>query len=273
MTDKDYKVLTVFFDDYTTGFINRAVNAHPHETKKTHTVRVVENIVFLGEKLGLSPQQMLLAKAAALLHDIGRFSQFETYGTFSDHASKNHGALGVGVIREHRLLASWPMGEKKQIIRSIALHNAYHLPPGMDRDTLFLTRLLRDADKLDIFHVVTQNYLGLYPGENGYLTHNLPDDGLISKRLMDRILNEELIDSQQVHSVNDLKLLQVSWVFDINFKAAVEWVNLCDFISLIISTMPDSEQRTFLMAFMKAHVAKKMGEYGCQVSVLNGRSD
>ncbi len=273
MTDKDYKALAVFFDDYTTGFITRAVNAHPHVTKKKHTVRVVENIVFLGKKLGLSPQQMLLAKAAALLHDIGRFRQFETYGTFLDAASKNHGALGVGVIREHGLLASWPMREKKQIVRSIVLHNAYHLPPGMDRDTLFLTRLLRDADKLDIFHVVTQNYLRLDPGENGYLTHNLPDDGLISKRLFDRILNEELIDSQQVHSVNDLKLLQISWVFDLNFKAAVERVNRCDFISLIISTLPNSERRTFLMAFMKAHVAKKMEECGAQASVLNGRSE
>jgi len=258
MTDKDYKALTDFFDDYTTGFITRAVNAHPYLTKKIHTLRVVENIVFLGEKLGLSPQRMRLAKAAALLHDIGRFRQFETHGTFSDHASKNHGALGVGVIRKHRLLASWPMREKKQIIRSIALHNAYHLPRKMDRDTLFLTRLLRDADKLDIFHVVTQNYLGADFGENGYLTHNLPDDGLISKCLVDRVLNGELIDSRQVCSVNDLKLLQISWVFDLNFRAAVERVNSCDFISLIISTMPDSERRTFLMAFMKVHMVKKM---------------
>jgi hypothetical protein len=258
MTDKDYKALVIFFDDYTTGFINRAANAHPHVTKKNHTKRVVENIVFLGEKLGLSPQRMRLLKAAALLHDIGRFSQFETYGTFYDHASKNHGALGVGVIREHRLLASWPMREKKQIVRSIALHNSYHLPLKMDRDTLFLTRLLRDADKLDIFHVVTQKYLGADPGENGYLTHNLPDDGLISKRLVERILNEELVDNRQVQSVNDLKLLQISWVFDLNFKAAVERVNRCDFISLILSTMPSSEHLTILIAFMKAHMAKKM---------------
>ncbi len=258
MTDKDYKALVLFFDDYTTGFINQAVNAHPHLTKKKHTVRVVENIVFLGEKLGLSPQQMRLAKAAALLHDIGRFSQFETYGTFYDHASKNHGALGVGVIREHRLLSSWPMVEKKQIVRSIALHNSYHLPLKMDKDTLFLTRLLRDADKLDIFHVVTQNYLGADPGENGYLTLNLPDDGLISKRLFERILNGELIDNQQIQSVNDLKLLQISWVFDLNFKATMERVSCCDFIFRIISTMPNSERRTFLIAFMKAHMAKKI---------------
>jgi hypothetical protein len=127
----------------------------------------------------------------------------------------------------------------------------------MDGDTLVLTRLLRDADKLDIFHVVTQNYLGSAREENGYLTLNLPDDGLISKHLADRILNEKSIDNQQVFSVNDLKLLQISWVFDLNFKAAVERVNRRGFITSILSTLPDSAQRRSLMGFMKAYLAKK----------------
>jgi len=260
MTDADYKELTDFFDDYSSGFINRAANAHPHVTKKAHTARVVENMVFLGEKLDLSPRRMRVAKVAALLHDIGRFRQFETYGTFLDAASKNHGTLGVGVIREQRLLASWPKPEKRQIIRSVALHNAYRLPPGMDADTLYLTRLLRDADKLDIFHVLTQNYLGANPSENGYLTHNFVDDGLITKSLVDRILKKELIDSQQVCSVNDLKLLQISWVFDLNFKPAVRQVKDLDFIPLILSTLPNSDLLTSLDDFMKDYLVKKTGE-------------
>lgn len=259
MTDADYKALTDFFDDYSSEFITRAANAHPHVTKKAHTARVVENMVFLGTSLQLSPQQMWVAKAAALLHDIGRFTQFETYGTFLDTASKNHGALGAGVIREHRLLASWPIPEKRQIIRSVALHNAYRLPREMDRDTLFLTRLLRDADKLDIFHVVIQKYLGADPLENGYLTHNLVDDGLVSKFLVGRILKKELIDNRQVRSVNDLKLLQISWVFDLNFKPAIRQVNDLGFIPLILSTLPDSDLLTALADFMKDYLAKKAG--------------
>ncbi len=73
----------------------------------------------------------------------------------------------------------------KKNIRSIALHNAYRLPLGMDTDTLFLTRMLRDADKLDIFRVMIQKYLGTDPAENEYITHNLTDDGLVSKGLVD----------------------------------------------------------------------------------------
>lgn len=251
MTGSDYRALTDFFNDYSSEFIIRAANAHPHVTKKAHTARVVENMVFLGTSLQLSPQRLRVAKAAALLHDIGRFIQFEIHGTFLDAGSKNHGALGVGVIREHRLLASWPIPEKRQILRAVALHNAYHLPRGMDPDTLFLTRLLRDADKLDIFHVVIQKYLGADPLENGYLTYDLVDDGLISKSLVERILRKELIDSRQVRSVNDLKLLQISWVFDLNFKPAIRQVKDLGFIPLILSTLPDSDLLTSLADFMK----------------------
>ncbi|MBU3950579.1 MAG: HD domain-containing protein [Proteobacteria bacterium] len=255
MTDDDYQVLVDFFDGYTSGFITRNTNAHPHITKKEHTARVVENMVFLGKSLGLARQQMRMAKAAALLHDIGRFHQFETYGTFSDFASKNHGALGVGVIREHRLLATFPKVEKRQILRAIALHNAYQLPFGMDGESRFLTQLLRDADKLDIFNVVTRKYREADTAENGYLTHNLKDDGQISKTLMDQIFKKQLINNHQVQSLNDLKLLQISWMFDLNFKETIQRVDDLGYIPLILSTMPDSAHLAVLLDFMKAHMA------------------
>ncbi|MBU0973186.1 MAG: HD domain-containing protein [Proteobacteria bacterium] len=254
MTDDDYQALADFFDGYSSGFITRNANAHPHITKKEHTARVVENTVFLGKSLGLARQQMRTAQAAALLHDIGRFYQFETFGTFSDFASKNHGALGVGVIREHRLLASCPRVEKRRILRAIALHNAYQLPFGMDGETRFLTKLLRDADKLDIFNVVTRKYRAPDPAENGYLTHNLKDDGQISKTLMDQIFKKQLINNHQVRSLNDLKLLQISWVFDLNFKETIQQVDDLGYIPLILSTMKDPVHLAGLLDFMKAHM-------------------
>ncbi len=68
--------------------------------------------------------------------------------------------------------------------------------------------------------------------ENGYITHNLTDDGLVSKGLVDHILNKQLIDKQQIQSLNDFKLLQISWVFDLNFSAAIKRVEALGFIPL-----------------------------------------
>jgi len=255
MVDDEYKALAEFFDGYIGEFIARAQDLHPIVLKKEHTLRVVENIMFLGKELGISRQKMVVAKAAALLHDIGRFKQFETYGTFSDALSKNHAVLGVGVIREHRLLASCPRFEKKQIIRAIALHNRYQLPSGMDRDTLFLTRMLRDTDKLDILNVMVRKYLGADPAENGYMTLDLPDDGQVSGHIAGQVLKKKIIDNRQVRSLNDLKLLQISWVFDLNFKTSVKQMGQLGFIPSIISTMPDSDLMTSLADFINSHMA------------------
>ncbi|MCK5836488.1 MAG: HD domain-containing protein [Desulfobacula sp.] len=260
MTDDDYRIVKNFFDGYTRDFIARAEDSHPYVLKREHTLRVVENIVFLGKSLGLSSLEMGIAKTAALLHDIGRFIQYERYSTFSDPSSEDHAALGVQVIQEQDLMASCPPVEKARIIKAIALHNARNLPQGMDEDTLMLARLLRDADKLDIFGVMTQKYLGTDPEENGYITLNLKDDGLISEDLMTDILKKESIDNRKVSSLNDLKLLHISWVFDLNLREAVKRVDELEFIPLIISTMPDSQPLVSLLDFVKTYMKNNSGK-------------
>ena len=44
------------------------------------------------------------ARAAALLHDAGRFQQYAEYKTFSDALSEDHAELGVKVIQNSGLL-------------------------------------------------------------------------------------------------------------------------------------------------------------------------
>jgi hypothetical protein len=259
MVDEDYKALGNFFDDYTRGFISRATDSHPYVLKREHMLRVVENMVLLGKNLGLSGQEIKIAKAAALLHDIGRFSQYEIYGTFFDPSSKNHAGLGVKVIEEYNLLASLPGVEKTRIVTAIALHNVRYLPHGMDQDTLLLARLLRDADKLDILQVMTETYLDAGQEENGYITLNLRDDGRVSEDLMAGILKKELLDTRLVKSLNDLKLLQISWVFDLNFKETVKRLDELKFIPQIVSTMPNSKPLASLLDFVTDHMAKKTG--------------
>jgi len=254
MTHDDYGRIKIFFDGYTRDFISRAEDSHPYVLKREHTLRVVENMVFLGKSLGLSSQEMGIAKTAALLHDIGRFIQYERYATFSDPASENHAVLGVQVIQEQDLMASYPNIEKTRIIKAISMHNTRYLHRKMDTETLVLTRLLRDADKLDIFGVMTKKYLGTDPEENSYITLNLKDDGLISEDLMTDILKKESIDNRKVKSLNDLKLLHISWVFDLNFREAVKRVDELEFIPLIVSTMPDSKPLASLLDFVKTYM-------------------
>jgi putative nucleotidyltransferase with HDIG domain len=48
--------------------------------------------------------QLELAETIALFHDIGRFEQFKTYGTFDDRASENHATIGLKVLKATDIL-------------------------------------------------------------------------------------------------------------------------------------------------------------------------
>jgi hypothetical protein len=127
--------------------------------KRVHTKRVCITIRRLGRALRLPESDLQLAEAAALLHDIGRFSQYARYGTFRDRDSANHGRLGLRVINRHGLLAGVAPAERRHLARAVAFHNAARLPPLADKRSLFFLKLLRDADKLDIWRVVIGHHL------------------------------------------------------------------------------------------------------------------
>src|SRR5512144_591050 len=124
--------------------------------KQHHTHEVCQNALQIARDLGLSEEETLLAEAIALLHDVGRFSQYERYRTFDDSISVNHAALGVKVLLEKNVLQRLPMRDRDLIVDAITLHNVFSLPKELDQMTLRFARLVRDADKIDIMRVVIE---------------------------------------------------------------------------------------------------------------------
>ncbi|THB81464.1 MAG: HD domain-containing protein [Desulfobacteraceae bacterium] len=249
MTPLEFDRIAQFFDGYTRQFVSSAADPAPHRLKIEHTRRVCANIEYLCKALNKDENTLFTAKTSALLHDIGRFIQYDTFGTFSDRISANHAVLGVRVIHEHRLLNPLTRTEKSRIIKAVALHNVLSLHPRLDPDTLWLTRLLRDADKMDILKVMTDLYLHNPQDSEGYITWDLKDNGQMSDELIQRVFNKEMIDNTTLTSLNDLKLLQISWIFDLNFEPALKRVAELGYIPGIISTLPRSAKIERLLEF------------------------
>jgi len=130
------------------------------QLKKTHTARVSIGVRRLGRALNLGPCELRLAEIIGLLHDVGRFGQYARHRTFRDRDSENHGKLGLRVIGRHGLLSGFNPCEKRHIARAVALHNAARLPALTDASSLFFLKLIRDADKLDIWKVAIGHYNG-----------------------------------------------------------------------------------------------------------------
>lgn len=238
MKTKALDTLKQQFFDYADAFIDPGVADGPHVLKRDHTLRVCREIVDIGEALGLSGSDLILAQAIALLHDIGRFEQFKRYNTFFDPASINHAALGVEIIEAQRFLDPLAPEEKKLIIDAVKFHNAADLPGDRDGRTLFFMGLIRDADKLDIWKVVIDHYLNHGKKADKFIELGLEDRGGYSPEALQALFERRFVRSAAVKQLNDFKLMQISWVFDLNFTPTIARVKARQYIEKIASTMP-----------------------------------
>ena len=141
MTSDEFEQLKNWFYDYTGKFISDVSDPAPYMLKREHTIRVCNNIDMLSGSLRLEETERVLARTAGLVHDIGRFTQFKVYGTFSDPLSKNHAALGVGVLVKEGLPDILSAYERRMILRTVALHNRPTLPSKLSTGLLNLNTM------------------------------------------------------------------------------------------------------------------------------------
>ncbi len=249
-----------WFDQYVAGFTARG--AAPPDVvknvrlKKDHSERVVQEILLIAEGLGLDEKARRLAAVMALFHDIGRFEQYARYRTFVDNKSENHAALGVKILRQHQVLDCLPASVADLVCRVISYHNRAALPEDETGECLFYARLLRDADKLDIWRVVIDHYQRHNREDNPAIALGLPDTPGMSDRVCGDVVNGKIVDARHIKNLNDFKLLQIGWVFDINFTPALQQVRDRGYVESICRTLPPSDR----LAQIKKAVADRFDQ-------------
>lgn len=210
--------------------------------KEQHTQRVCNEIIAIGKELKLINNELRLAEIIALLHDIGRFEQFIRYRTFSDSKSENHAELGVKIIKEKNILKSFDPELQKIIMLSVKYHNWQELPCELTEPLLMFSKLIRDADKLDIWKVVTDYYYRKDKTKNNAIELDLSDTPEVSDKIIRDLIDKKNVNIKYVKSLNDFKLLQVGWIFDINFRPTMKYISERRYVELIRDVLPDSEQ-------------------------------
>lgn len=232
-----------FFDDYYNSFKNlNAEQQKNFKIKKDHSFRVAELTNTLAVKQGLGEDLLPLAFCAGLFHDIGRFQQFNDFETFDDNVSTDHAALSVEVIGAKGALSGLGKENEEAVHTAIFHHNKFDVPKNLGVDSLTLARLLRDADKLDILNVLCDYYENKKGQPNHTLTWDLPNGLKISEDVAKVILNRKPIQKQIVKNKIDLKVFQMSWVFDLNYKASFRILAQKRYIERIYDTLPKSEK-------------------------------
>jgi len=226
--------------------------------KENHTFRVYEKIIRIGQSLNLAGEDISLAGAIGLFHDVGRFRQIERYSTFNDSKSENHAALGIKVIEEAGVLLNLPEMDQHLIKKAIELHNLRDLPEDLPDRCLLFARLIRDADKLDILEVFTRYYTVKDNDYSSALDSYLPDTPGYSSVLINNILNGERCNYSDIKNRNDRKLLNLSWVYDINFTYTLSEIVKNEYIEKIIGTLPETDDINAIYKNIRAYTKERL---------------
>lgn len=265
MQEEDLVFFRKWFLDYVESFSSSDPLVRANiELKIEHTKRVCKNILLLAKSEKLGKEECRLAETIALFHDLGRFEQFTKYRTFKDSESENHAVLGVKILKKTRILSRLSEKEQNLILKAIEYHNLIEIPEYVNNscennssELLFHSKLIRDADKLDILKLISK---GCESKEdlNPALELYLPDTSGCSGPVIEAILNNKMAKIEDVKNRNDIKLLRLSWVFDINFPGTFTLLRDFRYLEIIQASLPETEDILRVRKHLKTYLEKQV---------------
>lgn len=226
------------------------------DIKINHSLRVLALAQRLTSALPLSIQLRELAHLAALFHDVGRFPQYARYQTFHDQQSVNHALQGVITLKAQQVLTGLPAAARKLVLAAVGLHNRRVLPASLDPLARLLTRVVRDADKLDIFAVMLAHFHPAAPpnkvvnlGLQMHPQHYTP-------AILAAVQQRQMVNYQDMVWVNDFKLLLCSWLYDLNFPESKKIVAERGYLAKLFAYLPEDPEFARLQEQLAADLAQ-----------------
>jgi len=229
-----------WYDGYYDSFKNCEPEVYRNIVLKyKHTMNVCGNITEIAHNLKLDENDIIISRIVALFHDLGRFEQFKKYKTFSDEKSVNHAALALEILEKYELLKGIEPDTKKMICDAIKNHNSVGIEENIGEKSKLFAKLIRDADKLDIFRIFVEYYES--PDKDESVALHLKDNENYTPELIDDILSGKTIRYGKLKFMNDFKLLKISWLFDINFSYSFDKILENNYINMIYDKLPKDE--------------------------------
>lgn len=213
---KDFNAHLQQFADYTSSY-------NPQDPlirlKLIHTMKVVVNMKELIREENIDPDIQEAALLCALYHDLGRFEQIRRYQTFIDSKSVPHADLSVSELKRTGFLKDRPEKEQEAILDAIAWHSLLKLPEMIEnQETETLAKLIRDADKLDIFRVFAQ--------EDAQNAAEKPLEGILKETITPEVAaslrNQQCVRKEDRKTSLDIWMTFLGFFYDFNYTASLK---------------------------------------------------
>jgi hypothetical protein len=118
--------------------------------------------------------------------------------------------------------------------------------------------LIRDADKIDIWKVVTEYYAVRHLRRNPALELDLPDTPEYNPEIMKELFENRIPDILKLNTLNDAKLLQIGWVFDVNFQPTFRILKGKRFLDSLFEHLSPTEELQQLRDHINRFLAEKL---------------
>ena len=223
------------------------------QLKVAHIERTSQMAKKIAENLDLEKEDIELAELIGLLHDIGRFEQLKRFNTFVDRESINHGEFGVEILfKEGKIRDFIDTSKYDEIIKkAIINHNRNRIEVGLSKRELLHAKIVRDADKIDIFYILTFDKI-----ETIYGTKNLQE-----QKITDEVFREFVEDKKINYKNNkneaDIVVSNFAYVYDFNFEFSLKYLYYKKYLETFYKRLTFSDEETMRRYNLIFETAKK----------------
>lgn len=258
----DIKKASMVFSEYVKPY---DITNGKIELKVKHTFRTVEVAKEIAEDLNLKEEQCLLAQLIALLHDIGRFEQVRIYNTFRDKDSVDHADLGVKILFEEGKIRNFIEDTKYDdiIYKAIKNHNKFKIQEGLNEEELLQAKIIRDADKTDIF---ARFALDIELCQNVLYDYKEMAKQIVSPKIMEKFEKYEQVSRDEFNSDIDGYINIISFIFDYNFLTGLKMIKENNYIERTMKPIciceDTKEQMERIIEIANAYIDKRIKK-GC----------
>lgn len=244
--EKNYTIMKKEFEKYVNNY-NMEVTAI--KRKFDHSLRVMDFCALLAEYNNLSDEDNEIAMITGLLHDYARFEQWAKYGTYDDMISVDHADLGVQMLFENNEIKNYcdNISYYDEIHDAIKYHNKLEIPNNLSEHNILLCKIIRDADKLDIFNQLSANKDMIKQ-----------DNGIISDEIKASFLNKKAIGNRDVKNLNEMIILKLAMIYDLNFKYSLKYIKKEKLIEKIYKNIDDKDLFKLYFDFINEYIDKEL---------------
>lgn len=208
--------------------------------KKKHSLRVMEVATKIAQKENFTEEEVEVATLIGLLHDIARFRQYTEYQTFKDAQSFDHGDIAVEILEKDDYLRKFIETNKYDDIIKLAIknHNKFAIEDGLTDEQNKFAKLIRDADKLDIFFIASEV---LWKNEKEKM-----ENFIINPEIKQNLNEQKMIKNNQYAKIEyaDSILRMLGYMFDVNFKSSFKIIKEENYIDRMVTRFKFKDEYT-----------------------------